>query len=62
LHETAQKIYTIWRQLLAALFQRDGDIFIAEKSFKHQSKLRQKIGESIASFKGSWDVDMYGKE
>ena len=25
-------------------------------------RLREKAGESIASFKGSWDVDVYGDE
>lgn len=62
LHETAQKIYTIWRELLGSLFSKDGDMFVNERAGKHLRSLREKVGESIASFKGSWDVDVYGDE
>jgi pimeloyl-ACP methyl ester carboxylesterase len=62
LHETAQKIYCIWRQLLGVLFSSEGDAFVAERAGKHLARLREKAGESIASFKGSWDVDIYCDE
>lgn len=62
LHETAQKIYSIWRDLLGALFTKEGDAFLAERAAKHLTRLREKAGESMARFKGSWDVDIYCDE
>jgi hypothetical protein len=42
--------------------EKEGDDFINDKMLKHRRLLKEKIGESVASFKGSWDVDVYCDE
>lgn len=62
LHETAQKIYSLWRDLLNSLFTKEGDAFLAERAHTHFKALKERAGESVARFKGSWDVDPYSDE
>lgn len=59
LHEYTQKIYEFWREIVAVLLKEEGDAFVLLKSQGYRKKLREKVGESIARFKGSWDIDIY---
>ena len=37
-------------------------MYIHERAAKHLERLRERAGESMARFKGSWDVDIYCDE
>lgn len=59
LHEYAQKIYEYWREIISAILQEQGDHFVSIKAHNYRKNIKEKVGESIARFKGSWDVDIY---
>lgn len=62
LHEYAQKIYEYWRQIISVLLKEQGDHFVSIKAQSYRKNIKERVGESIARFKGSWDVDIYCDE
>lgn len=55
-------MYTLWRDLLPKLLMAESSSFLKEKADQYHSQLVQKSKESVSSFKGSWEKDMYGEE
>ena len=60
MHQNAQKIYQVWRELLQKLTSPLASSYIKEKTEVYRKKLVQKTKESVSSFKGSWDTELYG--
>ena len=56
LHENAQKIYQLWRDLLQKLSTSASAAYLKERAQIYRKKLVDKTKESVSSFKGSWDT------
>ena len=56
MHENAQDIYQLWRDLLQKLPAPVSFSYLLEEANIYHKRLNEKTKESVSSFKGSWDT------
>ena len=62
LHHNAQKIYSLWRELIGKVFTPEAEAYLSAKKKEHRLNLQQRIGESVSRFQGHWDIDSFSDE
>lgn len=62
MHQNAQKIYSVWRELIVTLFNSESSQYFTTKKQKYRCNLKEKVGESVTRFHGKWDLDIFNEE
>jgi vacuolar-type H+-ATPase subunit H len=62
LHEQAQQIYAVWRDLIGALFTAEAEFYLSARKREYRNHLVGKVGESVSRFQGEWDIDRFSEE